>query len=106
MIIAEQFGWRATFAVAAGLTLLVSILIATLVPSIPASPSVGLRPLVTTLTQRGVPLGLAGHVLTIIGHITAFTFIRVAVERIPGSTSERSRSCWRCSASVVSWETS
>lgn len=84
VIIAEQFGWRATFAVAAGLTLLVSILIATLVPSIPASASVGLRPLVTTLTQRGIPLGLAGHVLTIIGHITAFTFIRVAVERIPG----------------------
>lgn len=43
--------------------------------------------LVNTLRVPGIRFGLTGHILTVLGHFVAFTYIRLAIDRVPGLDS-------------------
>lgn len=89
VLLGDHLGWRAAFVAMAVVTAVVAALLVLVLPAIPASPAAGLRQLGATLTRTGVPLGLTGHVLVVLGHFTAFAFVRVALERLDGvSTGE------------------
>ncbi|MFL0411624.1 MFS transporter [Microbacterium paludicola] len=74
--------WRAVFVGAAVVSAAVAIALRLLLPRVPAEGAAGLRDLGAALMHPGVALGLAGHVLIVFGHITAYTYIRLALERI------------------------
>jgi predicted MFS family arabinose efflux permease len=74
--------WRTVFIGAAAVTAAVALALATLLPRVPAEGAAGVRELRAALTHRGVALGLTGHVLIVFGHVTAYTYIRLALERI------------------------
>lgn len=74
--------WRTVFVGAAVVSGAVAIALRLLLPRVPAEGAAGLRDLGAALTHPGVTLGLAGHVLIVFGHITAYTYIRLALERI------------------------
>lgn len=76
--------WRAVFAIAGVLTGLVAIALRTLLPSVPAAPASGIALLVDTARRPGIGPGLLGHVLVVFGHFLAYTYVRLALERIPG----------------------
>jgi len=76
--------WRAVFVGAAALSVVVAVALRLLLPPVPPARSLSLRVLGETMLRPGVGMGLAGHVLTVLGHFTAFTFIRLALERVDG----------------------
>lgn len=83
VLIGEAFDWRVTFAAAAAVTALLAVGLAVFVPSVPAAPSASIRQLVDTLRRPGVTLGLIGHVLVVLGHFFAYSYVRLALERMP-----------------------
>ena len=83
VLIGEAFDWRVTFAVTAAVTGLLAIGLAFLVPSIPAATSASIRQLIETIRRPGVTLGLIGHVLVVLGHFFAYSYVRLALERMP-----------------------
>ncbi|MFF1876304.1 MFS transporter [Leifsonia sp. NPDC058230] len=78
------FDWRVVFGGVAVVSVLVAILLRLALPSIAPVAVSGLRELGATLKIPGLSLGLIGHVLTVLGHFAAFTFIRLALERVHG----------------------
>ena len=74
--------WRAVFAAAAVLTVAVAVALRALLPEVPAQAGAGLAVLRGALRHPGVALGLAGHVLIVFGHFVAYTYIRLALERV------------------------
>lgn len=78
------FDWRAVFCGVAGLSVLVALLLRWVLPPIAPAGTTGFRELAATLRVPGLSLGLLGHVLTVLGHFAAFTYIRIALERVPG----------------------
>lgn len=77
--------WRVIFAGVAVVTILVSLALLLVLPRITAAPSSGgFRSLGDTIRIRGIRQGLAGHMLTVLGHFIAFTYILLVVERVPG----------------------
>lgn len=77
--------WRLIFAGVAVVTALVAIALRLVLPRVaPGASSGGLRSLLETLRVPGIRIGLTGHILTVIGHFVAFTYIRLAIERVPG----------------------
>lgn len=76
--------WRLIFAVIAVLSALVALALFMVLPKVaPAPASGGLRSLADTLRVPGIRQGLTGHILTVLGHFIAFTYIRLAIERVP-----------------------
>ncbi|MFD7037466.1 MFS transporter [Rhodococcus jostii] len=78
------FDWRAVFVGVAVVSVLVAILLRTVLPAIAPATTTGFRELADTLEVPGMSLGLTGHVLTVLGHFAAFTYIRLAFEQVPG----------------------
>ncbi|GAA4770691.1 MFS transporter [Microbacterium gilvum] len=74
--------WRAVFAGAAVVTAAVGVAVRLLLPRVPSESAASLGILASTLRRPGIGLGLSGHVLTVFGHFTAYTYIRLALERI------------------------
>lgn len=83
VLIGEAFDWRVAFAVTAAATGLLAIGLVLFVPSVPAASSASIRQLVDTLRRPGVTLGLIGHVLVVLGHFFAYSYVRLALERMP-----------------------
>lgn len=83
VMLSEVLDWRAVFALAGVVTTLLAIALRTLLPSVPAAQASSLRILVDTLRRPGVGLGFTGHVLVVLGHFLAYTYIRLALERMP-----------------------
>ncbi|ALE85778.1 MFS transporter [Pseudonocardia sp. HH130629-09] len=77
-------GWQAVFVGVAVLSALTALTIRTVLPPVAPDAADGLRPLVDTLRAPGMPRGLAGHVLTVLGHFAAFTYVRPALGTVPG----------------------
>ncbi|MCD2498833.1 MFS transporter [Microbacterium nymphoidis] len=75
--------WRDVFVIAAGLSLAVAIALLFLLPVTPAGPRAGLGIFTRMLRRPGITPGLIGHVLVVLGHMGAYAFIRVGLERIP-----------------------
>ncbi|NQX29043.1 MFS transporter [Microbacteriaceae bacterium VKM Ac-2854] len=77
--------WRVIFAAVAVVTIVVAVALRVALPPLAAAAaSGGLRSLVDTLRVPGIRAGLAGHILVTLGHFAAFTYIRLAIERVPG----------------------
>ncbi|MFB7249662.1 MFS transporter [Microbacterium sp. NPDC056234] len=83
VMLSEVLDWRAVFALAGVVTTLLAIALRTLLPSVPAAQASSLRILVDTIRRPGVGLGFTGHVLVVLGHFLAYTYIRLALERMP-----------------------
>ncbi|MEV4776389.1 MFS transporter [Microbacterium sp. LTA6] len=83
VMLSELADWRVVFAVAGVATGLLAIGLRTLLPSVPAAQASSIRLLVDTVRRPGVGLGLIGHVLVVLGHFLAYTYVRLALERIP-----------------------
>ncbi|MGF6822887.1 putative MFS family arabinose efflux permease [Microbacterium sp. ZKA21] len=83
VMLSEVLDWRAVFALAGIVTAVLAIGLRTLLPSVPAAQASSLRILVDTIRRPGVGLGLTGHVLVVLGHFLAYTYIRLALERVP-----------------------
>lgn len=80
--------WRLIFACVAIVTVLVAVALRIALPHVPPTASSGgLRSLVDTLRVPGIRFGLTGHILTVLGHFVAFTYIRLAIDRVPGLDS-------------------
>ncbi|MGN7978641.1 MFS transporter [Microbacterium sp. 22195] len=82
VMLSELLDWRGVFGIAAGATALLAIGLRTLLPSVPAENAARISVLVETLRRPGIGLGVVGHVLVIFGHALAYTYIRLALERV------------------------
>ncbi|MEW1962610.1 MFS transporter [Microbacterium sp. NPDC077644] len=83
VMLSEALDWRAVFALAGIVTGLLAVALRTMLPPVPAAQVSSLRLLADTMRRPGVGLGLAGHVLVVLGHFLAYTYIRLALERMP-----------------------
>ncbi|MDQ0727899.1 MFS transporter [Microbacterium sp. W4I20] len=83
VMLSELVDWRVVFAIAGVVTGLLAIALRALLPSVPAAQASSLRLLVDTLRRPGISLGMVGHVLIVLGHFLAYTYVRLALERIP-----------------------
>ncbi|SMH32230.1 Predicted arabinose efflux permease, MFS family [Rathayibacter oskolensis] len=85
VILSELVDWRAAFVLIGVLTALLAVPLRLLLPSVPAAPAAGLGVLLDTVRRRGVRQGFAGHILVVLGHFLAYTYIRLALERTEGT---------------------
>ncbi|MGM7699076.1 MFS transporter [Microbacterium sp. A84] len=83
VMLAEIMDWRAVFALAGIVTGLLAIALRTLLPAVPAAQVSSIRILIDTFRRPGVGLGLVGHMFVVLGHFLAYTYIRLALERMP-----------------------
>jgi predicted MFS family arabinose efflux permease len=83
VLLAELVDWRTVFAAAGVITALLAVALRTLLPPVPAARAGSFRILLDTIRRPGIGLGLAGHVLIVLGHFLAYTYVRLAIERIP-----------------------
>ncbi|WP_461172673.1 MFS transporter [Arthrobacter sp. Z1-9] len=83
-LLGEVWGWRAVFALAAGVGIIAVIIQFIALPSMLAGPSGGFRPLVQTLRSRLVLLCLFTMALMGAGHFAGFTYIRPAAAEVGG----------------------
>lgn len=83
VLLGEALDWRGVFALAGVVTGLLAIALRLLLPRVPAAQVSSFRLLLDTTRRPGVGLGLVGHMLVVVGHFLAYTYIRVALERLP-----------------------
>ncbi|MBC3763939.1 MFS transporter [Quadrisphaera sp. RL12-1S] len=88
VVLSEATDWRVTFAVVGAASLLLAVPLRLLLPRVPAAPTSGVALLVDTLRRPGVSLALTGHVLVVLGHFAAYTYVRLALERVPGAGAD------------------
>ena len=82
VLLSQTLDWRGVFAIAAAGTGLLAVALRIALPSVPAEGAARLSTLVDTFRRRGIGLGIVGHVLVVLGHFLAYTYIRVALERV------------------------
>lgn len=82
VLLSELLDWRAVFGIAAIVTALLAIGLRTLLPAVPAANAARIGVLIETLRRPGIGLGMVGHVMVIFGHALAYTYIRLALERV------------------------
>jgi predicted MFS family arabinose efflux permease len=83
VMLSELVDWRMVFALAGGFMVVLAVVLRFALPSVPAERASSLRLLVDTLRRPGIGLGMIGHVLVVLGHFLAYTYVRLALERIP-----------------------
>jgi predicted MFS family arabinose efflux permease len=83
VMLSELVDWRMVFAIAGVLMVLLAAALRLSLPSVPAAQASSLRLLVDTLRRPGIGLGMIGHMLVVLGHFSAYTYVRLALERIP-----------------------
>ncbi|WP_345752194.1 MFS transporter [Microbacterium rhizophilus] len=84
----ELIGWRAVFLLAAGLAVVALAVQWFALPKVPPAPAQGFGVVLDTLRRRIVAISLIGVLLVAGGHFTAFTYIRPAIEAVPGATGD------------------
>ncbi|MGB3730633.1 MFS transporter [Microbacterium sp.] len=82
VMLSELLDWRGVFGIAAAATALLAVGLRVLLPRVPAENAARLSVLIETLRRPGISLGMAGHVLVTFGHALAYTYIRIALERV------------------------
>jgi len=82
--LSEALDWRLAFLLVAGATAAVGVAVRLVLPPVPPAAASTLGILVDTLRRRGVAGGMVGHVLVVLGHFLAYTYVRLSLERIPG----------------------
>ena len=83
VMLSEVVDWRAGFAIAGVLMVVLAAALRWALPTVPAERASSLRLLVDTVRRPGIGLGMVGHVLVVLGHFLAYTYVRLALERIP-----------------------
>lgn len=83
VLLSTASDWRVVFVLTGILTAVLALVLRFTLPPVPAAPASSLRLLVDAARRPGVRLGLGGHVLIVLGHFLAYTYIRVALERVP-----------------------
>ncbi len=83
VMLSEVVSWQSVFAMAGALMIVLAAALRLALPSVPAERASSIRLLVDTLRRPGIGLGMAGHVLVVLGHFLAYTYVRLALERIP-----------------------
>ncbi|QYM75677.1 MFS transporter [Leucobacter luti] len=82
VMLAELVDWRLVFALAGFAMALLALAIRLMLPTVPAAQASSLGLLWQTLKRPGITLGLTGHLLVVVGHFVAYTYIRLALERV------------------------
>ncbi len=82
VMLSEAMGWRAVFAIFAIATGLLAVALRLLLPRVPAARASSFALLFDTMRRPGIGLGLTGHIFAVLGHFLAYTYIRLALERI------------------------
>jgi predicted MFS family arabinose efflux permease len=82
VLLSTVLDWRVVFALAGVVTGLLAIAMRVLLPSVPPAPASSFAILADTARRPGITLGLIGHVLVVLGHFLAYTYIRLALERM------------------------
>ncbi|MBN6042181.1 MFS transporter [Amycolatopsis sp. 195334CR] len=80
----ELAGWRAAFAVAGGLAVVVALALAVLLPRLPGEPGPRLGGVLRLAAERRVATGLAVVALLVTGHFAAYTYVRPVLEQVSG----------------------
>ncbi len=83
VMLAELVDWRMVFGIASALMIVLAIALRFALPPVPAAQASSIRLLVDTLRRPGIGLGMAGHIFVVLGHFLAYTYVRLALERIP-----------------------
>ncbi len=83
VLLSEVVNWQSVFAIAGVLMVLLAVALRFVLPKVPAEQASSIRLLVDTLRRPGIALGMVGHVLVVLGHFLAYTYVRLALERIP-----------------------
>jgi predicted MFS family arabinose efflux permease len=86
VMLSELVDWRLVFVIVGAATGALGIVLRVLLPSVPAAQAISLALFADTLRRPGVSLGLIGHVLVVLGHFLAYTYIRLALERVQEGT--------------------
>lgn len=82
--LSEALDWRVAFLLIGLVTALVGVAVRVVLPPVPAASASTLTILLDTLRRPGVGGGMVGHVLVVLGHFLAYTYVRLSLERIPG----------------------
>ncbi|WP_159620639.1 MFS transporter [Arthrobacter zhaoguopingii] len=83
VMLSEIVNWHAVFAIAGVLMIMLAVALRIFLPTVPAEQASSLRLIISTLRQPGIGLGMFGHIAVVLGHFFAYTYIRLALERIP-----------------------
>ncbi|GLY63384.1 MFS transporter [Amycolatopsis taiwanensis] len=83
----ELTGWRAAFASAGGLALVVLVALAVLLPRLPAEQEVRLGGVLGLLREPRVATGLVVVALLVTGHFAAYTYVRPVLEEVSGASA-------------------
>ncbi|MDQ4214945.1 MFS transporter [Microbacterium capsulatum] len=82
VLLSQVVDWRGVFGIASAASVLLAVALRILLPSVPAEGAARLTTLVDTFRRPGIGLGIVGHVLVVLGHFLAYTYIRLALERV------------------------
>ncbi|MCT2087187.1 MFS transporter [Microbacterium enclense] len=81
--LSEVLDWRVTFLIVGLTTAVVGLAVRITLPPVPAVTVSSLRILGDTLMRPGTLVGMVGHVLVVLGHFLAYTYVRLSLERLP-----------------------
>ncbi|MEV7826902.1 MFS transporter [Microbacterium enclense] len=81
--LSEVLDWRSVFLLVAALTAAIGVAVRVALPPVPPAAASSLGILIDTLRRPRVGSGMIGHVLVVLGHFVAYTYIRLSLERIP-----------------------
>ncbi|MFE9695196.1 MFS transporter [Micromonospora sp. NPDC005806] len=84
----ELLNWRVVFLLAAVLALIALAVQWFALPQVPPAPSQGFTVVMETLRRPVVAIPLFAVVLIAFGHFAGFTYIRLAIDTLPGATGE------------------
>jgi predicted MFS family arabinose efflux permease len=87
VMLGELVDWRWVFLLLGITSALLAVPLRLLLPTVPAAQTSTPRFLLATLRLPGVGSGLAGHLLVVLGHFLAYTYIRVALEQVEGTNA-------------------
>ena len=82
VMLGDQLGWRGVFGVAAALSAVLAVVLGRVLPRVPAERSASLGTLFVALRRPGIGLGVIANVFVVTGHFLAYTYVRVALERV------------------------
>lgn len=82
VMLSELIDWRGVFVITAILSGILAAVLRFTLPSVPAAGSARLSTLVEALRRPGIGIGVIANVCVVTGHFLAYTYVRVALERV------------------------
>jgi predicted MFS family arabinose efflux permease len=87
-LLGEAFGWRSAFEAAAGLTVVVALLIAVCLPSLPGQRNAGIAQMLSLVGDQNMRRRFAAGLLICVGHFAAYTFMAPFVLEVAGISGQ------------------